>query len=52
MSLQHWGTGNREVATVGGGECRGDSRIGVLAGVALRGWDCEPAWPGCLILAA
>ena len=37
------GAGNREVATLGGGECRCGSGIGVSAGVVLRGWDCEPA---------
>ena len=37
------GAGNRVVPMFGGGECCCDCDIGigVSAGVALRGWDCE-----------
>ena len=40
------GAGNRVVPMFGGGECCCDCDIGigVSAGVALRGWDCETAW--------
>ena len=43
------GAGSRDVATLGGGECRCDSGTGVSAGVVFRGWGCETAWQAALL---
>ena len=37
------GTGNREVAMFGGGQCCCNVAIGLSAVAVLRGWDCGTA---------